>query len=150
MRFQPNFDHCKNSKAVTYILPGLLSWQWDLFELQSKMARPKNFKMKFWMPYQKSTTQNAYLMAIQFCAGEIACGPKKHCFWDRMNLNFEMLGLHRIYPTLNIKATNTKNVMLRFCLDKYNQKNITSKFPVKAFWMKDCTGPFCVFEPVRS
>ena len=47
-----------------------------------------NFEMKFvGYPTKNVALKSFWLLVFGFFARETACGPKKHCFWDGMNLS---------------------------------------------------------------
>ena len=53
---------------------------------QSEIARPKISKRSVFDTLQKLGTEKFVVLAIQFCARETACGPKKVLFLGWMNL----------------------------------------------------------------
>ena len=95
----------------------------------------KKFKKELFDTSLKTKNSKFVILIYPFLCQRNRSRTQKALFlgWDEVG----SLGLHGIFPKLNITATNPENSMLRFFI--MYRKNIISKFSVELFQKHDAT-----------
>ena len=108
------FGRCQHPQTLTYLFPEFSSPKTDVGVPQFQMVRPKISKRSFLDTLWSFALPTFLFRSAQFCAREMARGPKETLFlgWDELGSP----GLHRISPKTNITATNPDDLLVRFLI----------------------------------
>ena len=130
--FELTFGRCKNSNLIIYFCQGFYSWK-GTFQCHN----PKWLDQYFETKVLNTLPKTSHSTFFYFCYS-VLCQRKRMWTQKDMLLRWDelgSLGLRGIFPGLDIKATNFKNLML--CFPLCIQKNINWKFFVDLSWMDD-------------